>query len=228
MNQIIQTAIIDRNIKVGHDEHFFIFVYCHERQTINHRLIGMNFYISLHLLVTWKCFVWFNFKQSNIILCIIFSRLIRIWQQYPHVSGGVSDCLLRSYTVCNAFLRIGSADHKTNMVLTNDFTETSTELTHEKMSFFLKTDFGTINTQSERSVSTARLRARQAILYVAYRLTCECAFWVQKDFTSVTGDKHVSRSIWIDQALFNLQTKDCNLLFAEELFENRKNRQKLE
>lgn len=52
MNQIIQTAIIDRNIKVGHDEHFFIFVYCHERQTINHRLIGMNFYISLHLLVT--------------------------------------------------------------------------------------------------------------------------------------------------------------------------------
>lgn len=52
MNQIIQTAIIDRNVKVGHDEHFFIFVYCHERQTINHRLIGMNFYISLHLLVT--------------------------------------------------------------------------------------------------------------------------------------------------------------------------------
>lgn len=51
-NQIIQTAIIDRNIKVGHDEHFFIFVYRHERQTINHRLIGMNFYISLHLLVT--------------------------------------------------------------------------------------------------------------------------------------------------------------------------------
>lgn len=188
----------------------------------------MNFYISLHLLVTWKCFVWFNFKQSNIILCIIFSRLIRIWQKYPHVSGGVSDCLLRSYTVCNAFLRIGSADHKTHMVLTNDFTETSTELTHEKMSLFLKTDFGTINTQSERSVSTARLRARQSILYVAYRLTCECAFWVQKDFTSVTGDKHVSRSIWIDQALFNLQTKDCNLLFAEELFENRKNRQKLE
>ena len=52
MNQIIQTAIIDRNIKVGHDEHFFIFVYRHERQTINHRLIGMTFYISLHLLVT--------------------------------------------------------------------------------------------------------------------------------------------------------------------------------
>lgn len=137
-NQIIQTAIIDRNIKVGHDEHFFIFVYCHRGPTINHRLIGMNFYISLHLLVTWKCFVWFNFKQSNIILCIIFSRLIRIWQQYPHVSGGVSDCLLRSSTVCNAFLRIGSADHKTHMVLTNHFTETSTELTHEKMSFFLK------------------------------------------------------------------------------------------
>lgn len=216
---------------------FFIFVYCHERQTINHRLIGMNFYISLHLLVTWKCFVWFNFKQSNIILCIIFSRLIRIWQQYPHVSGGVSDCLLRSCTVCNAFLRIGSADHKTHMVLTNDFTEASTELTHEKMSLFFKKQtlvnalcrcLCTINTQSERSVSNARLRARQSILYVAYRLTCECAFWVQKDFTSVTGDKHVSRSIWIDQALFNLQTKDCNLLFAEELFENRKNRQKLE
>lgn len=52
MNQIIQTAIIDRNIKVGHDEHFFIFVYCHRGPTINHRLIGMNFYISLHLLVT--------------------------------------------------------------------------------------------------------------------------------------------------------------------------------
>lgn len=48
MNQIIQTAIIDRNIKVGHDEHFFIFVYCHRGPTINHRLIGMNFYISLH------------------------------------------------------------------------------------------------------------------------------------------------------------------------------------
>lgn len=142
MNQIIQTAIIDRNIKVGHDEHFFIFVYRHERQTINHRLIGMNFYISLHLLVTWKCFVWFNFKQSNIILCIIFSRLIRIWQQYPHVSGGVSDCLLRSYTIWNAFLRIGTADHKTHMLLTNDFTEASTEHTHKKCSFFLKTDFG--------------------------------------------------------------------------------------
>lgn len=85
-----------------------------------------------------------------------------------------------------------------------------------------------LSIHSQNVVSNARLRARQSILYVAYRLTCVCAFWVQKDFTSVTGDKHVSRSIWIDQALFNLQTKDCNLLFAEELFENRKNRQKLE
>lgn len=70
----------------------------------------------------------YNFQSTNSYLAAI-----------PTCLGGVSDCLLRSYTVCNAFLRIGSADHKTHMVLTNDFTEASTELTHEKMSlFFLK------------------------------------------------------------------------------------------